>query len=219
MQIPICGRVPYTNCMFEEVFKSELATVTGDSPLINKLWSEINVNYTSPARAYHNLAHLDYIIEKLLPIRSQIDDWQILTFSVAYHDIIYNILKKDNEERSAALASDRMSLLNFPSIRKKKCELQILATKRHLLSSDPDTNYFTDADPSILGSDNETYLNYTKQIRKEYGLFPDILYKTGRRKILEQFIKMGAIFKTKYFQDRFEDQARINISIELKSLS
>ncbi len=41
----------------------------------------------------------------------------------------------------------------------------------------------------------------------------------GRRKVLKHFLEMESIFKTKYFQDKYEDQARMNISAELKSLS
>ena len=205
--------------MFEDIFKVELVRLNTESFLIDKLWSEIHSNYSQSTRHYHNLRHLDNLIEKLLPIKDQIENWQILTFSVAYHDIIYNTLKKDNEERSAVLAYERMTLLNFPSLLKEKCKLQILSTKHHRVNDDPDTNYFTDADLSILGSDGESYLNYTKQIRKEYGHYPDILYKPGRKKVLKHFLKMGNIFKTKYFQDKFETQAKINISTELKSLS
>jgi predicted metal-dependent HD superfamily phosphohydrolase len=205
--------------MFEDVFKVELIKLTTDSFLIGKLWTEIQTNYTSSGRYYHNLSHLDNLIETLLPIKNQMEDWQILTFSVAYHDIVYNTFKKDNEEKSAALGYERMTLLNFPPLLKEKCKLQILSTKHHIESEDADTNYFTDADLSILGSDTESYRNYTKQIRKEYRHFPDILYKPGRKKVLRHFLEMQSIFKTKYFQDKFEEQAKVNISDELKSLS
>ena len=87
------------------------------------------------------------------------------------------------------------------------------------MSNSTDTNYFIDADLSILGSDNKSYLNYSRQIRKEYRHFPDILYKPGRRKVLAAFLEMKNIFKTKYFQDKYEEQAKINILDELKSLS
>jgi predicted metal-dependent HD superfamily phosphohydrolase len=205
--------------MFEETFKVELINLNAESSLIDKLWSEVQYNYSKSTRHYHNLSHLDHLIEQLLPIRNKIENWQILTFSVAYHDIIYNTLKKDNEERSAALAYERMTLLNFPSLLKEKCKLQILATKHHRPNEDPDTNYFTDADLSILGSDSDSYFTYAKQIRKEYVYFPDIIYKPGRRKVLEHFLEMENIFKTKYFQDKFEEQAKINISAELKSIT
>jgi predicted metal-dependent HD superfamily phosphohydrolase len=205
--------------MFEDSFKIELAHLTTDSLLIDKLWSEIQLSYSRSKRYYHNLTHLDNLTKELLPIKNQIEHWQVLVFSVAYHDIVYNTLKKDNEERSAALAYDRMGLLEFPLLLKEKCRLQILATKHHRPTADADTNYFTDADLSILGSDHESYLNYTKQIRKEYGNFRDILYKPGRRKVLKRFLEMENIFKTDYFQNKFEDQAKANIAAELKSLT
>ena len=205
--------------MFEETFKAELINLGAEGSLIDQLWSELQSKYSNPTRHYHILAHLDNLIEQLLPIRNKIENWQVLIFSVAYHDIIYNTLKKDNEERSAVFAYERMTLLNFPSTLKEKCGLQILSTKHHRLNDDADTNYFTDADLSILGSDADSYITYTKQIRKEYSYFPDMLYKPGRRKVLAGFLEMENIFKTKYFRDKFEVQAKINISGELKSLS
>ena len=205
--------------MFEEIFKKEILHIVEDFTLIDELWTEIKTNYDKRARHYHNIFHLDSLIEQLLPVRSHIGDWQTLIFSVAYHDIVYNILKKDNEEKSAALAYDRLTKLNCPVPQKEKCKLQILATKQHQMSSDTDTNYFIDADLSILGFDNKSYFKYTGQIRKEYRHFPDIIYKPGRRKVLSSFLKMKNIFKTKYFQDKYEEQAKINILNELNSLS
>jgi predicted metal-dependent HD superfamily phosphohydrolase len=205
--------------MFEAAFKDQLVRLNSDSLLIDKLWSEIQASYVKTSRYYHNLTHLDSLIEQLIPLRNQMEDWQVLTFSVAYHDIIYNTLRQDNEEKSAAIAYDRLTQLNFPSIQKEKCKLQILATKHHQESNAGDTNYFIDADMSILGSDIESYFKYAEQIRKEYKSFPDIIYKPGRKKVLAGFLKMENIFKTKYFQDKYERQAKINISEELKSLS
>ena len=205
--------------MFEETFKNELSHIISDDSVIDKLWTEIKSSYNKPTRHYHNLTHLDSLVEQLLTIKNQIEDWQTLTFSVAYHDIIYNPLRQDNEAKSAALAYDRLTQLNLPSTQKEKCKQQILATKKHQVSNSADTNYFIDADLSILGSDNKSYLNYSVQIRKEYRHFPDILYKPGRRKVLAGFLEMQSIFKTKYFQDKYEEQAKINILDELKSLS
>lgn len=205
--------------MFEDCFKYELELLISDGLLIDNLWQEIQSNYNTPVRYYHNVNHLDSLIDQLLPIKNQIEDWQTLTFSVAYHDIIYSTLRQDNEEQSAAFAYDRLTQLNFPSVRKEKCKMQILATKQHQMNNNADTNYFIDADLSILGFDNNSYLKYAEQIRKEYRHFPDSLYKQGRRRILESFLKMKHIFKTKYFQNKYGEQAKFNISGELISLS
>ena len=185
--------------MFEQSFKDVLSSLTTDQLLIDKLWKEIKSNYSSSRRYYHNLAHLDNLIGRLSPVKNQIEDWQTLILSVAYHDIIYNPLKKDNEEKSAALAYDRLTQLKLPEDQKEKCKQQILSTKMHEVSDDLDTNFFTDADLSILGADKNSYFKYAEQVRKEYKYFPDFLYKPGRKKVLMEFLKMGSIFKTKLF--------------------
>lgn len=87
----------------------------------------------------------------------------------------------------------------FGQKRASRCYRHIMATKGHQLSADPDTNFFTDADLAILGQDEATYLNYRSAIRKEYRVYPDFLYKPGRRKVLPYFLGLPRIFKTEYF--------------------
>jgi predicted metal-dependent HD superfamily phosphohydrolase len=205
--------------MFGEIFKRELRNFTTDEQLVDKFWKGIESNYNKAGRYYHNLLHLDSLVDQLLPVKDQIEDWQTIILSIAYHDIIYNTLKQDNEEKSASFASGRLSELGLPAIQIEKCKRQILSTKGHQLSDDFDTNYFTDADLSVLGFDNNAYVKYAGQIRKEYRYYPDILYKPGRRKVLLHFLEMKNIFKTEYFQGKYEKQARVNISNELLSLS
>ena len=205
--------------MFENYFKDEVERVSNDKSLLEKLWAEIKFSYGSSKRHYHNLYHLDSVIKELSIVREQINDWHTLVFSVAYHDIIYDAVKKDNEERSASLSYTRLTQLGLPELQKEKCRLQILATKNHNINVEEDTNYFTDADLSILGADPSDYLKYCEQIRKEYKLFPDFLYKPGRKKVLSHFLEMKSIFKTKFFQDKFEANARTNIANELALLS
>lgn len=60
--------------------------------------------------------------------------------------------------------------------------------------------------------------NYTKQIRKEYSIYPDFLYKPGRKKVLEHFLQLENIFKTDYFKTKYEVQARKNIESEWRNL-
>jgi len=78
---------------------------------------------------------------------------------------------------------------------------------------------FTDADLSILGAEWPIYHNYTDQIRQEYAIYPDFMYKPGRKKVLLHFLKMERIFKTDYFYITFEAQAIKNIKQELELYS
>ena len=207
------------NSVFEEAFKTQAALLAGNDQLIQKLWNEIRDSYSTSGRHYHNLAHLNNLLTELLPLKDKIHDWRILVFSIAYHDIVYNTLKHDNEEKSAEVARDRLAKLSTTPLQRDKCALQIMATKGHDVSDDPDTNLFTDADLAILGYDPDRYDQYTKGIRKEYQLYPALIYKPGRQKVLQHFLRMNHIYKTNFFRSKYEEQARNNILRELKDLS
>ena len=204
--------------MFEQAFKEVLSSLTTDHILIDKLFNEIKSKYSTALRFYHNMSHLDHLIVELNPVKNQIEDWQTIVLSVAYHDIVYNPLKKNNEEKSADIATDRLGQLNVSEEQKEECSQKILSTRRHAVSDHPDTNYFTDADLSILGSAPGSYSDYSQKIRKEYKYFPDLMYNPGRKKVLKRFLEMSTIFKTRHFQNKYEVQARRNITNELKSL-
>jgi predicted metal-dependent HD superfamily phosphohydrolase len=187
-----------------------------DNRLIEILWNEIEKNYTDKNRYYHTLAHLDNLYEQLLEVKDEIEDWDTILFTLYYHDIIYNSTKKDNEYKSAELAKVRLESIAYPADKISKCVIQILSTKEHSKSIDNDANLFTDADLSILGQAWEAYSDYFKQVRKEYSIYPDFLYNRGRKKVLNQFLKMGNIFKTNLFYSKFENVARQNLANELK---
>ena len=205
--------------MFEQIFKTQLASFTSDDRLIKTFWDEIKSSYSQSGRHYHNLSHLDNLLSELTPFKGEIQDWQVIIFSIAYHDIIYNTLRKDNEEKSAKVAFERLSRLLATDQQRDKCFSQIIATKGHNISNDTDTNLFTDADLAILGSENNKYKLYSEMIRKEYKVYPDLVYKPGRRKVLEHFLKMRQIYKTISFRDKYEEQARVNLNNELQQLS
>lgn len=203
--------------MFETALRKELASLFVNQQLIEELLAEIHKQYSKSNRHYHNLAHLENLYENLLAVSNKINDWQIIIFSIAYHDIIYNTLKQDNEEKSAQLARSRLTKIGLPAAKIEACCSQILATKGHSISADSDTNYFTDADLAILGTSEANYNQYKIAIRKEYKIYPDLVYNPGRKKVLEHFLSMSRIYKTDYFFERCENAARVNIQQELKS--
>ncbi|WET49205.1 hypothetical protein PYS58_22055 [Chryseobacterium indologenes] len=191
---------------------------TKDLDLINTLWKEIETRYAEKGRHYHNLLHLENMFIELESIKEKISDFSTVSFSVFYHDIIYNTSSKSNEEKSALKAKERLTELGLHQSNIKIISDQILATKFHERSDDEDTNCLLDADLSILGKNLETYLAYTRMIRKEYSIYPDLLYKPGRKKVLQHFLELDSIFKTEYFKEKYELQARSNIAAEIQLL-
>jgi predicted metal-dependent HD superfamily phosphohydrolase len=204
--------------MFEEIFRQECRMFISEEEIVRRLWKEIETAYSDPARYYHNLTHLDHIALQLGEVKDKLNNWLVIVLSVAYHDIVYNTIKQDNEEKSADLAFARLGTAGLPRQQAEQCRHYIVATKSHELSSDTDCNYFTDADLAILGADDHSYKQYSRQIRKEYKYYPDFLYRVGRRKVLTHFLNKDKIFKTSYFQNKYEEKARANILNELQLL-
>ena len=204
--------------MLKNTFLSLATNYSGDKVLHLTLWEEIVKNHTDKKRYYHTLVHLENLLFQLSQVKTEINSWNTILFTLFYHDVIYNSLKSNNEEKSAQFAIERMQLLSVPKEIIKRCENQILATKHHKVSEDTDTNYFTDADLAILGSNWETYEQYYKNVRKEYAVYPNLVYNSGRKKALKHFLTMDNIFKTEYFHQKLEKAARENIQREMDLL-
>lgn len=191
---------------------------SNDDALINDYWQIIEKAYSHKSRLYHNLQHLINLFSQLNEVKELITDWETIQFATFYHDIIYNTLKSNNEEKSASLAKTHLTKLGVPNVQIDKCVAFIIATKSHEINTDNDCNLFTDADLSILGCDWIDYELYFNQIRKEYSIYPDLIYNPGRKKVLQHFLSMNKIFKTEHFFNKFEIKARYNLTSELEKL-
>ena len=201
--------------MLKQTFIELLLRYTDDERVVADLWNEIEQNYSKSNRYYHSLTHLENLLQLLTEIKQLIEDYDTLLLTLFYHDLIYDSLKSDNEKQSSEVAEKRLKQLYISSDKIEKCKAQILATKDHNLSLDEDTNYFTDADLSILGKSWDIYSKYSQNVRKEYSIYPDFMYNSGRKKVLKHFLAMDKIFKTDYFYNKFEQQARTNLEKEL----
>ena len=178
-------------------------------------WKEIEKCYSSPLRRYHNLNHLQNMAENLVDIKPDFDP--IIGLAIVYHDLVYNTLRKDNEERSANVAVVRMrEILSDSDL--DRLHRYIVATKTHS-PGDEWLNILLDIDLSILAKSPQEYKAYSRQIRIEYLWCPSLLYKNGRIKVLESFLNRDFIYQTDYFRNKWEKQARENIRLEIESLS
>jgi predicted metal-dependent HD superfamily phosphohydrolase len=209
--------------MLQQEFMAVALKYTANGKLAEQLWSEIESAYRQPDRYFHNLFHLDQLFSVLKPLESQVEDWDTLSFAVFYHDVVYDVVEyvtnNNNEDKSAELAEKALRTINYPAEKIERCKHHILATKKHFLSTDGDTNFLTDADLSILGQPWSVYETYRKNIRREYGIFPDSIYHAGRIKVLQHFQQMKDLYKTAAFRQQYETAAKENIRRELEIIS
>ena len=204
--------------MIKESFFNIMENYTNDIKQINLFWSEIELNYSEEKRFYHNLNHLNYMLTLLFNLKRKILDWDTIFFSIIYHDIIYNVSSKINEELSAEFAVERLKMIRYPLEKIEKCKSQILATRGHSDFLDSDSNYLMDADLGILGESWELYNDYKKKIRKEYYIYSDSEFRSGRKKFIKYFSNLKRIYKSNIFYEKFEYIAKENLKKEIEEL-
>ncbi len=202
----------------ETVFKNFVRHFDNDQTFADKLWEELKSAYSGKGRHYHNLSHLTHMLEETRSVLPELNSPASFLNSIFYHDVVYNVRRQDNEEKSANLGIQRALDIGLGIKGAELSRQQILATKSHNSSEDEDTNYLTDIDLSVLGASPEVYQNYTVAIRKEYSIYPGFLYKKGRKKVLKHFLEMDRIFKTDQFREKYEEQALRNLKAELDLL-
>ncbi|MGB0930716.1 MAG: hypothetical protein ACPGVB_08070 [Chitinophagales bacterium] len=187
--------------------------------IIAEHWQNLVKHYQESHRHYHNLTHLQELFKLLLPLEQKLEHPKAVYFAIFYHDIIYNSLRKDNELKSAEYADKVLPLLKVDTTTIQLAYSLILATKDHeALLPTNDFRYFLDADLAILGADWGKYELYSQAIRKEYRHVPSILYRRGRRKVLQHLLQKSPLYYTPEFFERFEVQARENVRMELEKL-
>lgn len=95
-------------------------------------------------------------------VKDKIENFNIISYSIFHHDIIYDATSKSNEEKSAEISKERLEYLGLNNEEIHKVYEQILATKSHKKSDNEDINFLLDADLSILGKNDEVYLELHK---------------------------------------------------------
>lgn len=204
----------------EAIWNACCANYTGSQDVIAISFDEIRRRYTGTARHYHNLQHIGQMLQLATQHRDQLQDWDNVVFAIFYHDVVYNVFRKDNEARSADMADKRLATLCVTADRIQVVRELIKATHKHEVPANAsyasDLNWFLDFDMSILGTPWEQYEVYARQVRKEYRLYPDLMYNPGRRSFLQHTLQAAHIFHTPYFSQQYTDTARANMQRELQ---
>ncbi|MEO1713359.1 MAG: hypothetical protein AAFU60_08500 [Bacteroidota bacterium] len=180
-------------------------------------WSFLTRNYTGVGRTYHNFRHLEQMFQALQDF-DVTTDRAILAMAILYHDVIYVVHRRDNEERSAILAEQHLLEANIDSRIAERVGQLIRLTQKHQLggSKDPLAPILLDTDLGILGSPWSRYEEYIHQIRREYRIYPTVLYRRGRIQVLQHLLKVDQLYHTPDYQERFEEKARTNLVREIE---
>lgn len=171
-------------------------------------------SYCSKSRHYHDLTHIEHMMDLASDVVDQIHDEPAFYFAIWFHDVI-QVMGRDSEALSAEYAMKQLSKLKAPKSFTDRVQALILSTKHgKQLDLSDDAALLVDIDLAILGSQSEAYSQYAVNCRKEYKI-PNAIYRRGRNAVLRDFLSLKHIFHTDIFRNRFEQQARLNLMKEL----
>ena len=197
-----------------------LSFYTSETVIKNESFQMLKEKYSEKGRFYHNPSHVKALLNLCESLTNKVQDYNAVRFAIWFHDVVYDTTRSDNEEESARVASEMLSKLQVNKETIECIQQMILATKTHsgrnLLD---DAKLFLDMDLAILGTSEEIYKEYSKAIREEYSWASESMYRNGRKKILESFIRREKIYLTDEMEVRYEKKARENIINEINSLN
>ena len=178
-----------------------------------------------PRRHYHGLMHLATLWTRhrrfgrgtpfAAPRASR-----LIACAIAFHDVIYDATRHDNEHRSALLwrrhAPADLSPRDVDWIAGT-----IEATADHLAPRQARTPrerlriWMLDLDLSPLGEPSELFARNTRGLRIEYLHLPQATWQAGRTAFLRKLQAEPRLFRYRPLAAAFERQARRNIAREL----
>ncbi|HEY4514613.1 MAG TPA: N-methyl-D-aspartate receptor NMDAR2C subunit [Candidatus Paceibacterota bacterium] len=185
---------------------------------VNTVYKNLALRYSEPHRAYHTLEHIGHCLDEFEQIRHLATNPDAVELALWYHDAIYDTKAKDSEERSAVLALEMARDASLPDNFGQSVANLILATKHSDSPTDPDAQLLVDIDLSILGRSEKKFDEYELQVRREYEWVPKNAFVTGRSAILKSFLDRPTIYSTQFFRNKYEAQARRNITRSLAHL-
>ena len=203
--------------LLQSSWYSLLHKIQANSQLGEVIFVDLVKAYSHPARHYHNLEHIQHLLNLSEKVRDISDSFAVLQFSVWFHDYVYDPQAKDNELKSAVYTEKTLNKLNVSPDLIQLVKRIILSTQKHEpLTDNIDNLIFLDADLSILGASSDKYVKYAQAIRQEYSWLSDRDYQQGRKQVLADFLARERIYYTDYFYQQLEVQARANLEAEIK---
>lgn len=181
-------------------------------------WQLLSTRYGEPHRKYHTMDHIAHCLDELEKARTLAGDPVAVEMALWYHDAVYDPRAHDNEARSAELARQAAAALGLPSELGDRVAGLILVSTHQAPASTPDAQLFADIDLAILGRPTAVFAEYERRVRAEYSWVPDREFRAARSAILKSFLDRPSLYATSHFRRKYEEPARLNLSVSLKNL-
>jgi predicted metal-dependent HD superfamily phosphohydrolase len=174
--------------------------------------AELRRRYDEPHRAYHDDAHVGLMWLRHLLHGGDPGD-RDLALAILFHDVVYDPMATDNEERSAALLA---ALVPGDTA---WAQAAIRATADHMAYDGLDCRVrrLLDLDLTPLAELPAVFARNTGFLRREYAAVEEPRWRVGRGAVLARFLAAPAIFRTR-LAPCYEARARENLTAAIAAL-
>ena len=205
--------------------------------LSEKTWKYLRKQYAQKHRHYHTIRHVNALIATIYDNERLFQCPDAAYLAAWFHDAVYEVGEayKDNERLSCAQFLHWIEKEHSEFYESDQGTDKILltlkmigATKGHGFGtirdidklSEDDTNdigLFLDADLRILSANEKDLMKFEENIRKEFSIYPDLVYNQGRKQVLEGFLQRPKIYFSEMGKP-WEQQARNNLQLLINRL-
>lgn len=179
---------------------------------VRSLLLDLTRCYLEPHRTYHALPHIADMLQRGRDL--QLSDVQVA--AIWFHDAIYDPTRKDNEERSAAMAVERLTAVGWAEADVRLVARIVRDTTTHTPSA-PEAEVVIDLDLASLALPRPAFERNGARIRAECAAFDDATFTAGRLAFMEAFLARERLFWTPWGAP-LEPLARENLRLDVERL-
>ncbi len=215
------------------VVPKEFSELIALVPVTTRAKEKLAATMDAPGRFYHNTGHLAQLWRRHRR-HAAAEGFdapaieRLIACAIAYHDIINDPGRGDNEERSAEAWDEVSGETPLSSEDRVWVAVTIRATKDHLaylpaidVEHPPKGNgaalkerarvWVLDLDLSPLGDTEEVFDRNTANLKREAGSTPEAKARAGQMHFLAKLMNAPRIFRIPTMFEIYEEQAQINI--------
>lgn len=177
------------------------------------LGRELLGHWTQPHRRYHDLRHLHESLDAAQILRGQ---EPLVYLALWFHDVVLTG-RRDDEEQSARLASEKLSGIGMPQADiEQVCRLIMITRDHHPDPTDIPGGIVSDADLAILAASVDRYDESVADLRREMHV-SDSRWVQWRRSLAVTRLRQP-LFHSPTGKRMFQEAARKNLLRELTLL-
>lgn len=191
-----------------------------------RVWGYIESAYSPrPGRCYHTLRHIGQVLTALDGMaeveahrgaKFDAHKWDLMRWAVWFHDYVSTGSPQDEQASSAHAMKwlpQQCAVSDWAFV--DRC---ILATTHKHVPLDNYVAAVCDCDLSILGSTDEAFDEYERQVREEWAHVPEHLFAAARAVILQGIARRPHIYMTLHGRERWAVRARANLDRSIAKL-